>query len=176
MSAKLIVALDTDDSRVAEELAGNLSSIVKIFKIGSQLFTACGPQIIQLIQQKGAEVFLDLKFHDIPNTVSHAVEAACQSFHSLLFSPVVEDEDGSSTCRHGRFRNHGQINGILIVLPADDEPHIDSFPAHQLGNDVLQTPFQDFIHNPGPIFFRENVVDVPNSCSPDILRGEVFCC
>lgn len=78
MNVKLIVALDTDDLKVAEELVNQLSGLVKIFKVGSQLFTANGPQIISIIQQKGAEVFLDLKFHDIPNTVSHAVEAACR--------------------------------------------------------------------------------------------------
>lgn len=78
MSAKLIVALDIDNIKLAEQLINKLVSIVKIFKVGSQLFTACGPGVLQLIREKDAEVFLDLKFHDIPNTVSHAVEAACR--------------------------------------------------------------------------------------------------
>ena len=77
-NTKLIVALDIDDIKLAEQLINKLVSIVKIFKVGSQLFTACGPEVLQLIREKDAEVFLDLKFHDIPNTVSHAVEAACR--------------------------------------------------------------------------------------------------
>jgi orotidine-5'-phosphate decarboxylase len=77
-NSKLIVALDIDNIKLAEQLINKLVSIVKIFKVGSQLFTACGPGVLQLIREKDAEVFLDLKFHDIPNTVSHAVEAACR--------------------------------------------------------------------------------------------------
>lgn len=77
------MALDTDDLKTAEQLVDKLAPQVKIFKVGSQLFTSCGPKSIQLVQQKGAEVFLDLKFHDIPSTVSHAVEVACR------FSPLM---------------------------------------------------------------------------------------
>jgi len=77
MSAKLIVALDTGDLKTAQQLVDKLISIVKIFKVGAQLFTASGPQAVKMVAGKGAQVFLDLKFCDIPNTVSHAVEAAC---------------------------------------------------------------------------------------------------
>ncbi|MBN3039069.1 MAG: orotidine-5'-phosphate decarboxylase [Candidatus Omnitrophica bacterium] len=85
MESKLIVALDTDDMNVAADMVAKLSPAVEIFKVGSQLFTAQGPQVIKAIQQKGAQVFLDLKFHDIPNTVSHAVEAAC-SYNPLMLT------------------------------------------------------------------------------------------
>ncbi len=73
---KLIVALDVDSLKKAENFVGTLFPKVKIFKVGSQLFTACGPQAVNMIQKKGAKVFLDLKFHDIPNTVKNAVEIA----------------------------------------------------------------------------------------------------
>lgn len=66
---KLIVALDTDDLKEAECLVDSLSGVVKIFKVGSVLFTAHGLEAINMVQAKGSEVFLDLKFHDIPHTI-----------------------------------------------------------------------------------------------------------
>lgn len=73
---ELIVALDVGSYKKAVQLVNALYPKVKFFKVGSQLFTACGPQIIKKISKKGAKVFLDLKFHDIPNTVKRAVESA----------------------------------------------------------------------------------------------------
>ena len=76
---KLIVALDVETLAEAKSLVELLSPAVDIFKVGSQLFTACGPEAVRFIQEKGKEVFLDLKYHDIPNTVSNAVQAAVKS-------------------------------------------------------------------------------------------------
>ena len=59
-----------DSLAQAERLAERLDGLVRRFKIGSQLFTAGGPAVVEAIQKRGAEVFLDLKFHDIPNTVA----------------------------------------------------------------------------------------------------------
>ena len=73
---KLIVALDVDSASRALDLFAELRDIVRMFKIGSQLFTAAGPDIVRQIISQGGRVFLDLKFHDIPNTVAAAgVEA-----------------------------------------------------------------------------------------------------
>jgi orotidine-5'-phosphate decarboxylase len=75
-SPKLIVALDVDTLKKAKSLVDRLYPAVKIFKIGSQLFTKEGPEAVRMVRKKGAQVFLDLKFHDIPNTVAQAVESA----------------------------------------------------------------------------------------------------
>lgn len=73
---KLIVALDVETVQLARELVSKLRDHVGMFKVGSQLFTAAGPEIVREIIRSGSRVFLDLKFHDIPNTVAAAgVEA-----------------------------------------------------------------------------------------------------
>lgn len=73
---KLIIALDVDSASRALDLFVELRDIAGMFKIGSQLFTAAGPDIVRQIISKGGRIFLDLKFHDIPNTVAAAgVEA-----------------------------------------------------------------------------------------------------
>ena len=69
---KLIVALDVDSAGRALNLFDQLRDVVGMFKIGSQLFTAAGPEIVRQIVARGGRVFLDLKFHDIPNTVAAA--------------------------------------------------------------------------------------------------------
>jgi len=73
---KLIVALDVETLEEVRYLTEALRDIVDIFKIGSQLFTACGPAAVRFVQAQDKEVFLDLKYHDIPNTVANSVKAA----------------------------------------------------------------------------------------------------
>ncbi len=73
---RLIVALDVARQEEALALVDQLSGEISYFKVGLQLFTAAGPQIVRAIIERGANVFLDLKLHDIPNTVAKAVAAA----------------------------------------------------------------------------------------------------
>jgi len=73
---ELILALDVDTLEEAQRFVDKLYPKIKIFKVGSQLFTAYGPGIIECLHQKGAQVFLDLKYFDIPNTVAAAVAVA----------------------------------------------------------------------------------------------------
>jgi orotidine-5'-phosphate decarboxylase len=75
---KIILALDVDTLDKAEYFVQKLYPRIKIFKVGIQLFTGCGPEIIEFINKKGAEVFLDLKFFDIPHTVANAVRQAAR--------------------------------------------------------------------------------------------------
>jgi orotidine-5'-phosphate decarboxylase len=75
---RLIVALDVDSKERAERLVAELGPHVGMFKVGQELFTAAGPDVVRLIARSGCRIFLDLKFHDIPNTVARAVGAASQ--------------------------------------------------------------------------------------------------
>ena len=74
---RLIVALDVDSRERAEALVLRLRAEVGVFKVGKQLFLHSGPEVVRMIHRHGGEVFLDLKFHDIPHTVARAgIEAA----------------------------------------------------------------------------------------------------
>jgi len=73
---KLILALDVSDSYSALEIIDKFGTYINIYKVGLELFTAAGPGIVEDIQKRGKKVFLDLKFHDIPNTVTKAALSA----------------------------------------------------------------------------------------------------
>ena len=81
---RLIVALDVESLAQAESLLDRLHGVVSTYKIGSQLFMASGPAAVELVQKRGGAVFLDLKFHDIPNTVAGAVREAARLGVSML--------------------------------------------------------------------------------------------
>lgn len=72
----LIVALDTDSQSAALALADRLEPSLCRLKVGNELFTRAGPAVVEALQARGFQVFLDLKFHDIPNTVAGACRAA----------------------------------------------------------------------------------------------------
>ena len=73
---RVLVALDVDTLAAADRLLGQLGGVVTGCKVGSQLFTAAGPAAVELAKKRGFRVFLDLKYHDIPNTVAGTVREA----------------------------------------------------------------------------------------------------
>ncbi|PLX91783.1 MAG: orotidine-5'-phosphate decarboxylase, partial [Desulfuromonas sp.] len=75
---RIIFALDVDDFAQAQKWVEQLHEKVGLFKIGKQLFTRCGPEVVRMVRQQGGDVFLDLKYHDIPNTVAKAAVEACK--------------------------------------------------------------------------------------------------
>lgn len=82
--SRLIVALDVSSSAEAQRIVHQVGDSAQIFKVGKQLFTAEGPQLVRDLVASGRKVFLDLKFHDIPNTVSGAVQEAAKLGVSML--------------------------------------------------------------------------------------------
>jgi orotidine-5'-phosphate decarboxylase len=73
---RVIIALDVGSLEEVESIVGAIGQRGVFYKIGSELFTRCGPASVAFLRERGKDVFLDLKFHDIPNTVSRAVTAA----------------------------------------------------------------------------------------------------
>ncbi|MEO0206768.1 MAG: orotidine-5'-phosphate decarboxylase, partial [candidate division WOR-3 bacterium] len=84
MSKKLIVALDSNDINKIKILVDKLQSVVKYFKVGAIPFTCFGPEIVRFLKERGLNVMLDLKYHDIPNTVARACEGAMQMGVDML--------------------------------------------------------------------------------------------
>src|SRR5688572_22244901 len=96
MRNPIILALDVPAAEQALALARELAPALGAVKIGSELFTASGPEIVRQIRGIGLNVFLDLKFHDIPNTVAKAVASAVQLDVQML---TVHTSGGSEMMR-----------------------------------------------------------------------------
>lgn len=90
---EVILALDVDTFKEAKHFINKLYPKIKIFKVGIHLFTACGPEIIEFIHKLGAQVFLDLKFFDIPNTVASAVRVAVNLRVKMLTLHILGGQD-----------------------------------------------------------------------------------
>jgi orotidine-5'-phosphate decarboxylase len=84
LTERLIVALDVKSRAAADKLVDQLGDAVTFYKVGLSLFTRCGPDIVRKLKQKGKRVFLDLKYHDIPNTVAQAAMSAASLDVDLL--------------------------------------------------------------------------------------------
>jgi orotidine-5'-phosphate decarboxylase len=124
----IIVALDVFTRKEAERLVDELIGNVRIFKVGHQLFLKEGTNIIRMIQDKGAEVFLDLKFHDIPSVISNAVEVAFNekvhmlTMHSLGGRAMLEQavERAAALSKEVQDRKIFLL-GVTILTSLDDE-------------------------------------------------------
>ena len=81
---RLIVALDVSSAAAAQKIVAAVGDSVRTYKVGMQLYTAEGPQVVRDLVSSGRRVFLDLKYHDIPNTVGAAVRAAAKLGVSML--------------------------------------------------------------------------------------------
>ena len=124
---QLIVALDVPTLHEAEKLVKMLSPVVKTFKVGKELFTSAGPDAVRMVHGHKARVFLDLKFHDIPNTVASACEAASRlgvfmmNVHAvggknMLFSAVQAVHKTFEKLKHP----HPLLLGVTVLTSMTD--------------------------------------------------------
>ncbi len=118
---KIIVALDVPTKKQALGLVDQLRSQISFFKIGLQLFTAAGPDVVREVRATGAKVFLDLKLYDIPNTVGRAVESVTDLDVQML---TIHLSGGENMARAAvQARKKTSILGVT-VLTSFDEPSI----------------------------------------------------
>jgi len=120
---RLIVALDVSSAREALKIVASLGDSVQIYKVGMQLYTAEGPQVVRDLVGSGRKVFLDLKYHDIPNTVAAAVREAAKLGVSML---TVHASGGTKTLHAAveaaREKDSGpQILAVSILTSMDDQ-------------------------------------------------------
>ena len=136
---KVIVALDYPSADAALEMADKLNPALCRVKVGKELFTVAGPDVVKALMDKGFDVFLDLKFHDIPNTVSAAVKVAAQMG---VWMVNVHASGGSRMMRAAREavdsvpgnKTHLIAVTVLTSMSPDDlaETGIDKSPLEQV--------------------------------------------
>jgi len=134
---KIIVALDVPTRVAALDLVDQLREQISIFKIGLQLYTAEGPEIVRAVLSTGAKVLLDLKLHDIPNTVARAVESATNLGVRML---TIHLSGGSEMIRAATAAraNNISILGVTVLTSATEQTLREIGIADKVDDQVLR--------------------------------------
>jgi orotidine-5'-phosphate decarboxylase len=130
---RLIVALDLSSAAEAQRIVSSLGDSIQFYKVGMQLYTAEGPRIVRALVASGKKIFLDLKYHDIPNTVGAAVSEAAKLGASML---TVHASGGTKMLKAAV--EAAQHNSALSVLAVTVLTSLDE-------NDLRETGVQDAI-------------------------------
>ena len=172
----ILIALDVPSAASALALADTLRGAVGGYKIGSQLFTAEGPSIVRALAERGDRVFLDLKFHDIPNTVAGAIESASHlgawmmnvhaSGGAAMMSAAGEAADRASA--------QGRPRPLVIAVTV-----LTSMSAQALSSvGVSRSPFDQVVHlaqmarasgMDGVVASPLETAAIREACGPDFL-------
>jgi len=134
---KIIVALDVPTKRQALNLVEQLRDQISFFKVGLQLYTAEGPEIVRRVLATGAKVWLDLKLYDIPNTVARAVESAS---HIGVHMLTIHLSGGSEMIRAATAAraNNMMILGVTVLTSATEKTLREIGIADKVDNQVLR--------------------------------------
>jgi orotidine-5'-phosphate decarboxylase len=137
---RLIVALDVSSPAAAQKIVAAVGDSASIYKVGMQLYTAEGPRIVRDLVAAGRKVFLDLKFHDIPNTVGSAVgEAASLGVHMLTVHACGGSKMLQAAADAARRGNNPPIVLAVTVLTSMDESDLNSVGvAGKVSNQVVR--------------------------------------
>jgi orotidine-5'-phosphate decarboxylase len=134
---RIIVALDLPTKKEALELVEELDGQISFFKIGLQLYTAEGSEIVREVSSTGSKVFLDLKLHDIPNTVARAVESASRFGVQML---TIHLSGGSEMVRAAAAArvNNMLLLGVTVLTSATEETLREIGIQDKIDNQVLR--------------------------------------
>jgi orotidine-5'-phosphate decarboxylase len=162
MQNPIIAALDVPTTEQALKLAKEIAPVVGAFKIGGELFTSAGPDIVRRVRDMGAAVFLDLKFHDIPNTVAKAVASATRldvqmlTIHTsggLEMMRAAEESAQQTALQSGR--NAPLVLGVTVLTSMDGnalseigcEPNVGRH-VERLANLAVQAGLRGLVCSP----------------------------
>src|SRR2546423_1292409 len=134
---KIIVALDVATKKEASKLMALLADSVGAFKIGLQRYTADGPSLVRDASAFGPKIFLDLKLHDIPNTVARAVQSAAELGVDML---TIHLSGGSEMIRAAAAAKSGGmlLLGVTVLTSANDETLQETGVADKVSRQVLR--------------------------------------
>jgi orotidine-5'-phosphate decarboxylase len=134
---KIIVALDVATKREALSLVEQLRDQISFFKVGLQLYTAEGPEIVRAVSSTSAKVWLDLKLYDIPNTVARAVESACNLGVHML---TIHLSGGSEMIRAATAARSNNIwlLGVTVLTSATEQTLREIGIADSVDDQVLR--------------------------------------
>jgi orotidine-5'-phosphate decarboxylase len=174
---RLIVGLDVDDVAAAEAAVRRLGDAIRVYKIGKQLFVHAGPDVVRRVQATGAEVFLDLKFHDIPNTTAAAgVEAArlgvrIFNVHAAggraMMERTVAEVD--RVCRAERLRRP-KIIAVTVLTSLSDRDLAETGVARGAGPQAVRLArLAQRAGLDGVVASPREIGPIRRACGPDFL-------
>ncbi|MGN1393613.1 MAG: orotidine-5'-phosphate decarboxylase [Succinivibrionaceae bacterium] len=166
---KVIVALDFDEQKKAEALVEKLRPDLCRLKIGKEMFTRFGPILVKKFQDQGFDIFLDLKFHDIPNTVAKAVASAADlgvwmvNVHALG-GPKMLEAAAKSISMFGQKRP--LLTAVTVLTSMDQE---------QLSAIGIETPIKDQVYRLASLAANTGLDGVVCSAQEAVMLREHFC-
>lgn len=172
----ILVALDVSSAREALALADTLRGTVGGYKVGSQLFTAEGPDIVRALTMRGDRVFLDLKFHDIPNTVAGAITSASRLGAWMMNVHACGGPAMMTAAREAADRVAAGGAGRPVVIAVTVLTSMDAATLHSVG--VNRSPLDQVVHLArmaqdsgldGVVASPLETAAIRNVCGPDFL-------
>jgi orotidine-5'-phosphate decarboxylase len=172
---RLLVALDVDDADRALAVAEQVRGIAGGLKVGSRLFTMAGPDLVRRLVDSGARVFLDLKFHDIPNTVAQAVDAAVRTgawminVHASGGPAMMEAAaHAAATAAAGTGIQAPLVIGVTVLTSMDEETLKKTGVARPLVDHVLALARMAQLSGlHGVVASPQETAAIRQACGPD---------